>query len=110
MNTRRRFLWLVPVGGAALLVVPATAAVPRGPLPKLEESDPAARFVGYVEDAARVDRKKYPKFEPGQDCFSCDLYRARPATQPWGGCTLFPRHVVAGKGWCDAFRTRGASR
>jgi hypothetical protein len=109
MNTRRRFLWLVPAAGSAWLAMPACAA-PQRPLPKLEESDPSARFVGYVEDAARVDRTKYPKFKPGQDCFSCDLYRAQPPTQPWGACTLFPRQVVAGKGWCDAYRPRGAAR
>ena len=75
--------------------------------PHLDEADPHAVAVGYVEDAARADDKKYPKFRPGQLCATCDLYLAKP-TQPWAPCTLFPRRVVAGKGWCDAFRTRTA--
>jgi len=102
MNTRRLFLQLLPSTGAIwLLPQPASAQQ----YPRLDEADPRAVAVGYVEDAARVDATKYPKYRPGQLCTTCDLYLAKP-TQPWAPCTLFPKRVVAGKGWCDAFRTR----
>jgi hypothetical protein len=102
MKTRRLFLQMLPAGGATwLLPQPASAQQ----YSRLEESDPRAVAVGYVEDAARVDARKYPKYRPGQLCTTCGLYLAKP-TQPWAPCTLFPKRVVAGKGWCDAFRTR----
>ena len=106
MVARRWFLQLVPAAGAAL-ALPAPAAAQA--YPRLDEKDPHAQLVGYVEDAARVDRLKYRKYAPGQDCFSCDLYKAKQ-TDAWGPCTLFPRRVVAGKGWCDAFRSRSTGR
>ena len=102
MTSRRWFLQRVPVGGAALLVARPCAAQAY---PHLGESEPRALEVGYVEDAAKADRQKFRKYTPGQVCFNCDLYRGKP-TEPWAPCTLFPRRVVAGKGWCDAFRRR----
>lgn len=102
MNTRREFLQMLPAGGATLLLTQTASAQQY---PHLGEAETRALEVGYVEDAARVDRQKYPKYRPGQLCTTCELYQAKP-TQPWAPCTLFPRRVVAGKGWCDAFRTR----
>ena len=85
--------------GAAVAAPPrAKPAAPR-PLP---ENDRHAVAVGYVEDAARVDRKRYPKFTPDQDCARCDLYKA-PVDAAWGPCTVFPGYLVAGRGWCDVF-------
>ena len=103
MRSRRQFIRLLPAGAAALLATQAEAQLPR-----LSEQDPQAQALGYGEDAARVDRRRYPKYAPGQDCAGCDLY-TRPA-EAWAVCTLFPRRVVAGKGWCDAFTTRRRNR
>lgn len=109
--TRRRFIRLVPVGAAWL--VPAVHGKPKpapppdpSTFPHLDERDPHARAVGYVEDVARVDRKAWPKLTPGSTCDNCALYRV-PA-QPWSECTLFPRKLVAAKGWCDAYVRRAA--
>jgi len=105
MTSRRRFIELVPAAGAALLwAPPASAQVSR-----LDEKDPKALAVGYVADAARVDIKKYPKYLPGEDCAGCLFYLAKPS-EPWGPCSIFPRKLVAAKGWCDAFATRPAKR
>lgn len=111
--TRRRFIALVPAAGTALLVPlahgkPKPAPPPPDPstFPHLDERDPHAKAVGYVEDVARVDRKVYPKFTPGSTCGNCALYRV-PA-QPWSECTLFPRKLVAVQGWCDAYVRRAA--
>jgi hypothetical protein len=103
MTSRRRFIELVPVAGTALLWGPAADAQAS----RLEESDPRAAAVGYVADAARVDAKKFPKYVAGSVCTGCEFYLAKPS-EPWGPCTIFPRKLVAGRGWCDAFATRRA--
>jgi hypothetical protein len=101
---RRRVLCLVSgILGTVVWMRQAKAQFPR-----LDENDPSAKMVGYLEDASRVDRKRYPKYRPDQTCGSCDLYMAKP-TDPWAVCTLFPRRVVAGKGWCDAYRPRSGA-
>lgn len=105
MTSRRRFIELVPAAGAALLWgAPAHAQATR-----LDENDPKALAVGYVHDATRVDAKKYPKYVPGETCAACQFYLAAP-TEPWGPCSIFPRKLVAARGWCDAFATRPAKR
>jgi len=110
MCTRRRMVWLLPAGAAALAALPCVAAKKAAPpavvKTRLDERDPHAQAVGYVEDAARVDRKAWPKFRPGSTCANCALYR--DAAQPWSDCSLFPRQLVAARGWCDAYVTRSA--
>jgi hypothetical protein len=110
MSTRRHFLLIVPAG-AALACAAARAQAPQGSpaMPRLSEADPHARAVGYVEDAAQLDRPQYPKYKSGEDCATCALYGA-VAEPSWGSCTLFPRRVVAAKGWCDAFRRQRPTR
>lgn len=101
MTSRRRFIELLPAAGAGLLCGPMASAQ----YPALDEKDPRAAAIGYVADAARVDPKRYPKYVPGTDCTTCQFYLAK-ASDAWGPCTLFPRKLVAGKGWCDAFAKR----
>jgi len=107
--TRRRFVWLLMPVGAALLASAQGKPKPAPPpdpstFAHLDERDPHAKAVGYVEDVARVDRKAYPKFTAGSTCDNCALYRM--AVQPWAECTLFPRKLVAARGWCDAYVRR----
>jgi len=105
MTSRRRFIELAPAAGMGLLWgAPAGAQYPR-----LDENDPKALAIGYVADAARVDSRKYPKYVPGEDCTSCQFYLAKPG-EAWGPCTIFPRKLVAAKGWCDAFASRPEKR
>jgi hypothetical protein len=105
MTSRRRFIELVPLAGATLLWgAPAHSQAAR-----LDEKDPRAVAVGYVEDAARVDARRYPKYLPGEDCAGCQFYLA-PPSEAWGPCSIFPRKLVAAKGWCDAFAHRPAKR
>ena len=101
MTSRRRFIELVPVAGTALLWSHTASAQTS----HLEENDPHALVLGYVADAARADAKKFPKFVPGAICGGCEFYLAKPS-EPWGPCTIFPRKLVAAKGWCDAFAKR----
>jgi len=98
MNTSRRNFMVVSIGaGTALWLSRARADAPH-----LSESDPAAVAVGYTENAAKVDKAKYPNFAADQTCANCSLYQGK-ASDAWGGCTLFGDKLVAGKGWCAAW-------
>ncbi len=100
-SSRRIFLMTVAACGSAS----APLAFAQAPA-RLDEKDPQAVGLGYVEDAAKVDAKKFPKFAKGQLCNNCALWKAKP-TDPWGGCPLFGTRLVAGKGWCNAWAKRG---
>jgi len=108
MCTRRRLIWLIPTGAVALAAGPCAAAkktaAPPAAKTRLDERDPHAQAVGYVEEATRVDRRAWPKYRPGSLCLNCALYR--DAAQPWSECSLFPGKLVAARGWCDAYVTR----
>lgn len=97
MPSRRKFIQIVPVAGASLIAGRSAFAQA-----KLEESDAQAKALGYVHDAAKVDKAKQPKYAAGQICGNCQLYQGK-ATDPWGGCPLFAGKQVNGKGWCSAY-------
>ncbi|MCE2657505.1 MAG: high-potential iron-sulfur protein [Rubrivivax sp.] len=96
-NARPRRVFLMAAAGSAFAPI-AFAQAPA----RLDENDPLAKAQGYVHDAAKVDRAKWPKFQPGQNCATCQLYQAK-ASDPWGGCPLFGTRQVAAKGWCNAW-------
>ena len=101
MTSRRRFMHVVPV--AALWFAAGEAS---SQAPMLDEKDPQAVALGYVADAKRVDKAKYPKFDASQQCANCALYQgqANAADAP---CTLFGGKRVAGAGWCSAWAKKG---
>ena len=96
MTTRRRFIQIVPMAGTALLAARAAHAA------MVDEKDPQAVALGYVADATRVDKAKFPKYAPPQHCAICQFYQGQPtaATAP---CTIFAGKRVAGPGWCSAY-------
>ena len=96
MTSRRSFLQVVPVAGAALLGTRLAFAA------DLDPKDPQAAALGYVADASKVDKAKFPKFAAGQDCASCQLYQGKPG-EASGPCPLCAGKTVAAKGWCSAF-------
>jgi hypothetical protein len=96
MTSRRSFLQAVPVTGAALLGTRIAFAA------DLDPKDPTAVALGYVTDATKVDKAKFPKFAAGQDCATCQLYQGK-AGDASGACPLFAGKTVAAKGWCSAF-------
>lgn len=98
MTSRRRFIQIVPVAGAALLG--ARAAVAQADM--VSEKDAQAVALGYVADAAKVDKAKYKQYAAGQTCANCALYQGK-ATDATAGCPLFGTKKVAGKGWCTAW-------
>lgn len=105
MTSRRTFLLLVPFASAASMTlgeaVAQTAAKP------VDEKEPQALALGYVTDAKRVDKAKFPKYAPPQHCAICQLYQGQPATAS-APCTLFAGRPVAGPGWCSAYVPKAA--
>lgn len=97
--TRRLLLMTVATTGIALAVVARAQA-------KLDEKDPQALALGYVDDASRADVKKYPKYAAGQTCSNCSLYQGK-AGDAAGNCALFPGKQVSAKGWCSAWTKKG---
>lgn len=102
MTSRRRFIQIVPVAGAALLGAGAASA--QGAL--VSEKDPQAVALGYVADATKADKAKYKQYAAGQHCANCALYQGK-ATDADGGCPLFGTKKVRGKGWCSAWAKKG---
>lgn len=92
---RRTFMMTVAASGAVL----ASAARAQA---KLEEKDPQAVALGYVQDATKADVKKFPKYAAGQNCSTCALYQGK-AGDATGNCPLFAGKPVAAKGWCSAY-------
>ena len=70
-------------------------------LPHVDEAGPQAQALGYVHDAAKVDKAKFAAFVAGTDCAACQLYQG--GTAEWGACPLFAGAAVSAKGWCSAF-------
>ena len=96
-QNRRIFLLQVAAGGAALAATQA-----RAQAPKVDEKDPQAVALGYVQDTAKADAKKFPKHAKEQKCGNCALFQGK-ATDTMGGCPLFAGKQVAAGGWCSAW-------
>ena len=96
MTSRRSLIQVVPVAGVALLGARLAFAA------ELDPKEPQAAALGYVSDATKADKVKYPKYAVGQDCAACQLYQGK-AGDASGPCPLFPGKTVAAKGWCSAY-------
>ena len=95
-----------PVAPAA----PATPAAPPGAtagLPLMDEKDPSASALAYINDATKVDKAKHPNYAAGQNCGNCALYQGA-AGSAQGGCPLFPGKNVAAVAWCSAYAKKTA--
>jgi hypothetical protein len=89
-------------GQRALRAATQGAQAPGVQAPHLDVKDPAAVAVGYVEDAAKVDAKKYPDYSQGSNCENC-LQLQGAAGASYRPCSLFPGKLVAVAGWCSAW-------
>jgi hypothetical protein len=89
----------IAAGAAALLPV----RQPRAAAPAhLDVKDPAAMALGYVENAAHIDLKKYPSYVKGSTCENCSQLQGA-AGAAYRPCELFPGKVVAAAGWCSGW-------
>ena len=94
---------LVKTLSLALAAASVNARQARGAEPqKLDVKDPAAVALGYVENAAQVDVKKYPAFVKGSTCDNC-LQLQGKAGSDYRPCGLFPGKLVAVSGWCSGW-------
>jgi hypothetical protein len=96
MTSRRRFIQIVPLAGASLLVARTASAQ------LVADKDPQAAALGYVSDATKADKAKYKNYAAGQMCGNCALFQGK-AGDAAGGCPLFAGKQVSAKGWCSAY-------
>jgi hypothetical protein len=98
--SRRNFLVQAAVAATALPLLGGMASANAAPLPKLSLSNPQAKALGYVEDAAKTTN---PAHKAGSSCANCQFFTA--AT---GACALFAGFSVAPAGWCSAWAKKAA--
>ena len=103
MNSRRNFIRLAALSGTAFSVAGVFAA----DAPVLDEKDPQAVALGYVADATKVAKAKYPNYAAGQVCSNCQFYQGKPGAA-LGPCPLYGGKQVAAKGWCSAYAKKAA--
>jgi len=97
MTSRRQFIQIVPVAGAALLAGRSAQAQAL-----VTDKDPQAVALGYVSDASKADKAKYKTYAAGQMCGNCQLFQGK-AGDADGACPLFAGKKVSSKGWCSAY-------
>ena len=90
-----------PAAPTAPAVAAAPAPAAGGLLPLVDEKEPQAVALSYVNDTTKIDKTRFPKYEAGQQCSNCSLYQGAAADQ--GPCPLFPGKHVASKAWCSAW-------
>jgi hypothetical protein len=97
----RRSLMMSLAAAAATGGILRSAESRAADLPHLDVKDPAAVAVGYVENAAQVDVKKYPAYAHGSSCDNCLLLQGtNGAYRP---CNLFAGKLVSAAGWCSGW-------
>ena len=102
-NSRRTFLKLLAAAAALPVAGHALAEAKPAPLARLAESDPAAKNLGYTENAAKIDPAKEPTYKKGSKCAGCALYQAAQASGGYAPCLAFAGKAVNANGWCRAF-------
>lgn len=95
--------WLVLAGGLALApLAPAMTPVPgQTPPQPVNEGDSTATALGYVADARRVDRKRFPGYRDDQRCRQCALYKTEGPT-----CDTFAGRLIQAEGWCSVWKRK----
>jgi hypothetical protein len=105
--TRRQVLGATVLGLPAIPVVIETAMAQAKPaagaLPLLGPNEPAAKALGYIEDAAKVDKKANPNYKPGQICGNCLQWADKDRKVATAKCNLFPGKLVKNAGWCKVW-------
>lgn len=101
-HPRRRFLKLGAAAGAIVLghLLPIES-LRAAEMPKLEESDPTAKALQYLSNAAQSKTRT----SPDQFCHNCLQYEGAGGAE-WGPCKIFPGKLVHADGWCAAYVKR----
>ncbi len=98
--SRRHFVRSIPIAGMLLMT---TAEV--GAQQMVDEKDPTAVALGYVADASKVDKAKFPKYAAGQHCGNCQLFQGKESDGS-APCPIFAGKKVAETGWCNSWVTK----
>jgi anaerobic selenocysteine-containing dehydrogenase len=98
--SRRKLVKSLALGGAAAAL--AARGAPAAAAQKLAVTDPKAIAVGYTENAAGVDVKKYPAYVHGSNCENC-LQLQGALGDAYRPCALFDGKLVSVGGWCSAW-------
>jgi hypothetical protein len=101
--SRRRFVQLI--SGAAVGGIATADMAFAGGHAKVNPEDPQPTALGYVEDAATVDKEKWTQFTDGSTCSGCALYSGGEG-KAYGPCGVFPGQEVSAIGWCSAFNAK----
>jgi hypothetical protein len=96
--SRRRFI----IVAASLASTSIFVDDAQADAPVLSESDPTAQSLGYKANAEQVDKAKFPKYQAGQACATCQLFQGKPGDAT-GPCPIFGGKQVNAKGWCSAY-------
>jgi len=99
--TRREVLQRLGLATGMSAVLPRRQSY-GAELPRLDVHDPAAIALGYVENVAQVDLKKYPDYSQGSNCENC-LQLLGSAGSNYRPCSLFPGKLVSVNGWCKGW-------
>jgi len=89
--------------GLSAIGVAVETAQAQAKLPLLKVDEPAAKALGYVEDAKKVDTKANPNFKAGQHCGNCLQWAEKDRAAAEGKCNLFPGKHVKNPGWCKVY-------
>jgi hypothetical protein len=104
-RSRRSFLTLAAATGSASLLGLRPGLAPAQAAEHVSVTDPLAVSLGYVEDATKVDQKKFATYKPGQKCSGCRFYQGT-AGQAYGPCQIFANKAVNANGWCVSFNAK----
>ena len=100
--TRRSLLGASLLGVAGIPVVVESAFAQAAAAP-LNPTDPAAKALGYIEEASKVDAKANPMYKAGQHCANCLQWVDKNRAAPTSKCNLFPGKLVKNQGWCKVW-------
>ena len=79
----RRDFGRICAGLAAVAVTGTGRLAHATDLPHVDEAAPQAQALGYVHDANKTDKAKFPAYVAGSICGGCQLYQGGAAE--WGG-------------------------
>ncbi len=99
--TRRKVVKALGLAAGLSAALPWREARSAEP-PRLDVKDPAAIALGYVENVAHLEVKKYAEFVPGSNCENC-LKLQGSAGNNYRPCSLFPGKLVSVSGWCKGW-------
>jgi len=101
--TRRAMLRQLSLAAGAGCVAAGPLRIASGAapaLPHLDEHDPAAVALAYVQEASRA--KGSPDFIAGSNCENCLQLLGQPG-DTWRPCKPFPGKLVKISGWCKSW-------